>query len=219
MLVRPPRRPVLDAAFRRSSVSTQSLTPAAARSLARPLQASMGATRPERAAAALFTENAPYHEMPFDAPKAGRTRHPRLLGDRDGRSARRRLQVAGRRRQRPNGCRTLVSELEVGFERHARRARRRVHFDVRRQRPLQRAARVVARSHGPLTTAPVTNSQARRAARWYSAAPFERTFGLRSTRHSQFRPCLPLKSDPLRPSLGRNARPGQGDRGASINVI
>ena len=42
-------------------------------------------------AAALFTENAPYHEMPFDAPKAGRTRHSRLLGDRDGRSARRRL--------------------------------------------------------------------------------------------------------------------------------
>ena len=27
---------------------------------------------PERAAA-LFTENAPYHEMPFDAPKAGRS--------------------------------------------------------------------------------------------------------------------------------------------------
>jgi uncharacterized protein (TIGR02246 family) len=29
--------------------------------------------RDPKQAAALFTENAPYHEMPFDAPKAGRT--------------------------------------------------------------------------------------------------------------------------------------------------
>ena len=43
-------------------------------------------------AAALFTENAAYHEMPFDVPKAGRSGHSRLLGDRDGGSARRRLQ-------------------------------------------------------------------------------------------------------------------------------
>jgi uncharacterized protein (TIGR02246 family) len=49
----------------------QSLTPAAVEAwLARYKQA--WEQRDPELAAALFTENAPYHEMPFDPPKAGR---------------------------------------------------------------------------------------------------------------------------------------------------
>jgi hypothetical protein len=54
------------------SVSAQELSTASLESwLARYEQA--WEQRDPAQAAALFTENAPYHEMPFDAPKAGRT--------------------------------------------------------------------------------------------------------------------------------------------------
>ena len=91
----------------------------------------MGARDPDRAAA-LFTENAAYHEMPFDAPKAGRRgiRDYWATVTADQRDVDFKSNVVAI--NGPNGNRTLVGKLEVSFERRARRARRHIRFDVRR---------------------------------------------------------------------------------------
>jgi uncharacterized protein (TIGR02246 family) len=52
-------------------IAMQSLTPAAVEAWLTRYKQAWEQRDPARAAA-LFTDNAPYHEMPFDAPKAGR---------------------------------------------------------------------------------------------------------------------------------------------------
>ncbi len=137
---------------------TQSLTAAALEAwLARYKQA--WEQRDPAHAAALFTDDAPYHEMPFDAPKAGRAgiRDYWATVTADQRNVDFKSQVVA-----VNG-QTGVARWSASLTSAASGTR--VELDgvfiltVRRQRSLQRAARVVARSHEPLETAPVTNSQ------------------------------------------------------------